>query len=569
MIHFSRISHRLLAVVGSVVVIGLVGLALIYANRQEKSILNENELALVKVTESVAEGLSAIMLQGHAKIGKEFADRLKKVKDILDYRILRPDGSEAFVDNRTVEAVNKKLEEEEFRGRKNDPDPVQVVPPTDPWLKEVLQSRAPIFHYETMANNERIVTILAPIENSPKCGKCHEDRESLRGVIKLTTSLNQVQHDIDSTWRLSAILISVALVIIGVGIYVIAHKIVVTHLNSISEAMDSAARGDLTVKVAVKSQDEIGRMAQSFNHMNNELLLMYQGLKNEKSKLSTLIEGAKEGIVVTNAQGEIVLVNSAAQELLEKSEQLIRHEGFFYLFDNEDWIRESIELSHTDNAPRLLSWHGRVLSVKASTIHNEENVVIGSAALMRDITEEKRLEEELKRRSVTDGLTGLYNRRHFDKTLDTEFRRWRRYKTPLSVIMIDVDHFKKFNDSHGHECGDHVLIAIAKVLRGHSTPSNSNVMAFRYGGEEMVLIAANTQQDEAAALAEKLRLMISELVIDGLHVTVSIGVAGTPAQSPTSGDALLKLADEALYDAKHDGRNQVRIAASITSTTGV
>jgi diguanylate cyclase (GGDEF)-like protein len=231
------------------------------------------------------------------------------------------------------------------------------------------------------------------------------------------------------------------------------------------------------------------------------------------------------------------------------------------LFDNEQWMQESIELSHTNNAPRLLSWHGRVLSVKASTIHNEENMVIGSAALIRDITEEKRLEEELKKRSVTDGLTGLYNRRHFDKTLDTEFKRWLRYKTPLSVIMIDVDHFKKFNDAYGHECGDQVLIAIAKVLRGQSTPANSNVMAFRYGGEEMVLIAANTQQDEAAKLAEKVRLTVADLVIEGLRVTVSVGVAGTPAHSPKGGEALLKLADDALYDAKHDGRNQVRTAA--------
>ena len=116
--HFTRISHRLLAIVGTVVLAGVLGLSMIYANRQESSILVENENALIKVTESVSKGLSAIMIEGHAKIGKEFADRLKTVKDVIDYRIIRTDGTESFVDNSTVDRVNARLGEQEFRGRK-------------------------------------------------------------------------------------------------------------------------------------------------------------------------------------------------------------------------------------------------------------------------------------------------------------------------------------------------------------------------------------------------------------------------------------------------------------------
>ena len=564
MIHFSSISKRLLAVVGSVVVLGLIALALVYANRQENSILAENEQALIKVTESVAEGMAAIMLEGHAKIGKEFADRLKKVDNALDYRIVRIDGSEAFVDNSTVDAVNKKLGEVEFRGRKAAPDPVQVIARDDASLQQVIATRQPNFTYDQLATGERIVTILFPIKSSSKCQKCHSDHGNIRGLIKLTTSLSAVDHDIESTWRMSAMMISAALVLIGICVYAIAYKTVVSHLNNISAAMDSAGKGNLEVTVNVDSHDEIGRMASSFNQMSRDLLKIYEGLRDERSKLWTLIHGAKEGIVVTNAAGEVVLVNSSAEEILGKSEPMIRQEGFLYLFDNEEWMRESIMQSHTNNAPRLLTWGAKVLSVKASTIHNEAQVVIGSAALIRDITEEKRLEEELKRRSITDGLTGLYNRRHFDSTLDNEFKRWRRYRTPLSVIMLDVDFFKKFNDTHGHECGDHVLIAIAKVLREEAKNSQSLVMAFRYGGEEMVVIAANTKLAAGVELAERLRQEIGALVIDDLRVTVSIGVASTPEQTPESGEALLKLADEALYAAKAAGRNQVKAAPLAT-----
>ena len=565
MMHFTSISNRLLAVVGLVVVLGMGFLAMIYANRQQSSIMGENEQALIKVTESVAGGLSVIMLEGHAKIAKEFADRLKTVEGALDYRVVRTDGTEAFVDNSTVDAVNDKLGDTEFRGRKSAPPPTQVIDPTQAEFKAVLDTGQPSFQYDKMVTGERIVTILAPIKNTEKCHKCHAGQQALRGLIKLTTSLDAVQHDINSTWRLAAILISVALVIIGIGIYLIAYKTVVSQLNNISSAMDSAGQGNLNVSVAVGSQDEIGRMAQSFNQMSEDLLKIYQGLTNEKGKLSTLIQGAKEGIVVTNADGEIVLVNTAAEEILGKSEALIKHEGFFYLFDNEDWMNESIALSHTNNAPRLLTWGDKVLSIKASTIKNEEQNIIGSAALIRDITEEKRLEEELKKRSITDGLTGLFNRRHFDKTLDNEFKRWKRYKTPMAVIMLDVDHFKKFNDTHGHECGDHVLISIAKLLLEQSKNSPGLLMPFRYGGEEIVLVAANTRQDAAAEIAESVRQQISELVIDGLRVNVSVGVAGTPEQSPPSGEALLKLADEALYVAKEGGRNQVRTAPIVVA----
>jgi diguanylate cyclase (GGDEF)-like protein/PAS domain S-box-containing protein len=557
---FTHISVRLLVFVGAVVVAGILGLSMIYANSQESSIKDENEQALIRVTESVAKGLAAIMIEGHAKIGKEFADRLKTVKDVIDYRIIRTDGTESFVDNSTVDRVNERLGEKEFRGRRTNPDPVQVVPSNDLFLTRLLETREPVFKYETLPSGEKIVTVLSPIESGPRCGKCHDDVHGVRGIIKLTTSLTQVQHDIDSTWRIASIMISIAVVLIGIGIYLIAHRTVVAHLQNISRAMDSAAHGNLDVKVTVGSKDEIGRIAQSFNHMSHSLLAMYGELRNERRKLSTLIQGAKEGIVVTNSSGEVVLVNMAAQEILGKSEQLIKFEGFLNLFDDEYWMQESLDLSHTDNSPRLITWDTRVLSVKASTIYNDRKMLLGSAALIRDITEEKRLEEELKRRSVTDGLTRLYNRRHFDRTLDNEFKRWQRYKTPFSVIMLDVDHFKKFNDTNGHECGDHVLISIATLLRDLSK-SHASIMAFRYGGEELVLIAPNMPQERALTIAEKVRIQISELVIDGLRVTVSIGVAGTPEQHPDNGEALLKLADEALYVAKEGGRNRVSGAA--------
>jgi diguanylate cyclase (GGDEF)-like protein/PAS domain S-box-containing protein len=558
MIHFKRIGDRLLFSVGSIVVAGLLILGLFYARQLEESIMAENEMSLKKVTDSVSEAVSALMVGGHAKVAQEFAGRLKNVPNIIDYRIVRVDGTEAFVDNHTIDQVNRKLGGEEFVPRENALSAAQILPPTHPALQQARETGQQTFDYLTLPGGHRSVTILGPIKSHSTCWKCHQEGEKVRGFIKLTASLAQVDMDVSRTKGISIVLILLGLVSIIVFIFFMTHRVIVRHLEGISGAMEVAAQGDLSSRVDVRQRDEIGHMANAFNRMNDELSRIYAGLAAEKTKLSTIIQGANSGIVVTDEQQHIVLVNDAARELLGKEEQSIIQNGFLMLFDNEAWMRERLAHSEADSGTGTLSWNGRTLSVQASTIRDTDNRVIGSAALIRDITEEKRLEEELKKQSITDALTGLHNRRHFDSLLETEFKRWQRYKQPLSVIMLDVDHFKKFNDTHGHECGDHVLEAIGKVLK---SMSSATLVPCRYGGEEMVLVLPGMEQAKAVEIAEVIRRNISELVIDGLKVTVSIGVAGLPGHAADDADALVKLADNALYQAKKEGRNLVRSAA--------
>jgi diguanylate cyclase (GGDEF)-like protein len=159
----------------------------------------------------------------------------------------------------------------------------------------------------------------------------------------------------------------------------------------------------------------------------------------------------------------------------------------------------------------LVELQGRILNVFASTITASDGHAIGSAALLRDVTEEKRLEEELRRLSQTDALTGLYNRRFLDQSLETEFHRARRSGTRLSVIMFDVDHFKRFNDTHGHDQGDRVLRAVAETLRA---ALRNYDLPCRYGGEEFLAILPNTDAPGAFAVAERLRKDIFEMTVD-------------------------------------------------------
>ncbi|MFA0734215.1 MAG: hypothetical protein OGMRLDGQ_000715 [Candidatus Fervidibacter sp.] len=164
----------------------------------------------------------------------------------------------------------------------------------------------------------------------------------------------------------------------------------------------------------------------------------------------------------------------------------------------------------------------------------------------------------LENLSITDALTGIANRRHFEWRLSEEIERARRYKYPLSALMLDLDHFKQVNDNYGHQIGDIVLQQVAQRLR--RILRRTDFLA-RYGGEEFIVLAPQTPADRALILAERLRQVIAESpipVADNLqiHITISIGVAVFPNHAQNESE-LIGAADAALYKAKQMGRNRV------------
>jgi len=171
--------------------------------------------------------------------------------------------------------------------------------------------------------------------------------------------------------------------------------------------------------------------------------------------------------------------------------------------------------------------------------------------------------------SVMDPLLPLFNRRYLADELEQEIRRSRRYRRPLSVVAVDLDHFKAINDAHGHLVGDEVLLGVASVLTSRLRTSD---WAARYGGEEFVIVLPETDLDGAVAAAEKLRGSCADTPIPtsvgNIGVTASFGVAalhrsGTALQDPPLGEGqpLLKAADDALYRSKADGRNRITAAS--------
>jgi len=170
---------------------------------------------------------------------------------------------------------------------------------------------------------------------------------------------------------------------------------------------------------------------------------------------------------------------------------------------------------------------------------------------------ESQYHEEIYRLTTVDGLTQIFNKRYFLEILEREVSRCHRYRRPLALAMIDIDHFKKVNDTHGHLAGDHVLKMLAAAVK--SRIRRDDVFA-RYGGEEFALILPEVDIPGARTMAEKVRAVVEaqQIVFDGqiIPVTISIGVAACGGE-PDAMQALIKASDDKLYEAKQGGRNKV------------
>lgn len=217
-----------------------------------------------------------------------------------------------------------------------------------------------------------------------------------------------------------------------------------------------------------------------------------------------------------------------------------------------------------DDGPASVIWFEGRIQALDFLVHGEEAVLWVAS----NISERHLLAQQLRAQSETDALTGLRNRRHFERTAAAEIERSRRYGSSLSMLMFDVDHFKLINDTYGHGTGDQVLVTLAERVSNATRESDSTT---RWGGEEFTVLMPGTTLSTATDAAEKLRRIVGgEAFPEGLRVTISVGVAEW--QQGENLDSFIARVDEALYRAKEGGRNRVvqspAPAASATLSVG-
>jgi diguanylate cyclase (GGDEF)-like protein len=210
-------------------------------------------------------------------------------------------------------------------------------------------------------------------------------------------------------------------------------------------------------------------------------------------------------------------------------------------------------------------WRREAVRIGAIMLALAVFVTLVTVIFVREIGRRARAERQLEEMATTDALTGLINRRKFDRVIDEEWRRAHRLGTPVALLMIDADHFKSFNDSFGHQAGDEVLVGIALCIA--DSVHRAGDCAARYGGEEFAVLLPGLTPFSALEVAELIRLKVQQWSAGQPGVTISIGVASLTPTGALPWSALVSAADKALYAAKDDGRNRSVVSANQSGLT--
>jgi len=293
---------------------------------------------------------------------------------------------------------------------------------------------------------------------------------------------------------------------------------------------------------------------------------MLQTLREEEEKFKGIASSALDAIIMMDDAGRISYWNPAAEkifgysareildrdlhELLAPSRYHAAFEQGFAEFRRSGKgykVGRSVEL-------RALHKNGTEFPVEISLSPLELSNAWHSVGIVRDISDRKIMEEKLRNMANTDQLTGAYNRHKFLECLDYEIKRVQRNKAPLSLVMLDIDHFKRINDTYGHSTGDTILRELVRIIRNGLRQVD---VLTRWGGEEFLILLPDTKKLDAASLAERLRSMVSDHDFPQAgHVTISLGIA--ELERNESVEDFINRVDEHMYLAKQSGRNRVK-----------
>ena len=427
--------------------------------------------------------------------------------------------------------------------------------------------------------------------------------------LEIGRARNQVEADNRNFMIALAALASIAFLALCGGLVLVKSRLL-TPMFQMKDSMLHLARGDLDMKVSGGQRtDEIGEMAGA--------LEVFQSTLVERHKLNRevrLLSDLNEWLQSCNSLRELYqMIAEFVGQLLPKCE------GILYIYANSRDVLESAKAwnggeitpaMHPDDCWGLRRGHtysfgeneidfpcahiGPVTRGDYCCIpvqaHGETigllHLEFGCDQSKEAIAEQRRLglicaeqislaianvklRDQLRDQAIRDVLTGLFNRRYMLETCRREFARAARARQSVSILSIDVDHFKKYNDNHGHDAGDTVLRAVGNCLE---TTFRTEDVPCRFGGEEFVVLLPGADEGAAALRAEQLRAKVESIVVRYLEknlpkITISIGVATFPA-SGDNPQAVLKAADEALYRAKERGRNRVELSGTESPNSG-
>lgn len=469
---------------------------------------------------------------------------------------------------------------------------------------------------QSLERDDRHASIVLPLRRASSCLPCHAKSPDPIGGVHIVSAHRKLLGSSESLPRQAAASVFIFSILITAFLFFLINRDVVARIGSLVAVMSRAEEGDFLVRAEVTSNDEIGLLASTFNKMLAKITdLRVADIDKEREmqhlqQLSFLYDLGRE----LTSQLELDALLEKFGELVEKSLGVPEFAVLFYdrqksqlsiakarglhkdanesielVIDAERGItgeavrsRQTIYIRNIDRDTREIPYRpnrgtGSVLIVPVIYQDNVIGLLCFSSPAIDAFDEEARklfgavahqaalalanaqLFQKTVALSNTDGLTGILNRRALESRLDLEWSRALRDNSHLSVVMIDIDHFKFYNDQHGHQLGDETLRRVARIIERNIRRVDA---VARYGGEEFCVILPRATQAEGIEVANKLRRSVEQAdFIQGYmqplgRVTISCGVASAPEDAESLA-ALITCADDALFRAKQAGRNQV------------
>jgi len=578
MIHHDEIkfslTYKFIIFVTALIIVTLISVAYVVITHEQDMITNKMQnsgLLLVKTFANVSKGP---LFQSNYTELKGYMEDIKKDREVA-YAYIFEDQTKTCV----VHVNNTGTDN--FEG-------MSISKFTDEVSLKVLGSKEETTQiWKDKTSSVKYLDISYPISEG----------NSYYGKIRIGYSLKKLEEELYSTAK-QVIWISLIAIILGFLVSVILARIILKPVAELVSGVDKISFGDFGHQIKVKTSDELGLLAETFNRMSYNISVLYNisnkmNYVSDKDELLNIIldnaidalKAEKGSIMLLNEDKELELSlvrghayekkslvklklgDGVAGTVAETGQAFIINRG-----EEDDLFKkysDFIERSHIQSLLCVpLKVEDRVIGV-INIVNKRENQkfnmndtklmqVLGTQAAST-ISKAKVYEE-----SITDGMTKLFIHRYFQVRLDDELNRSKRYGTKIALILFDVDHFKKFNDTYGHQQGDIVLIESAKIVKD-SVRLNIDVPC-RYGGEEFTIVMPETDAPGAFVVAERLRKRIEAYEYPGqavpLHVTISLGISIFPDDATEKMD-LIKKADDALYRAKEAGRNNTQIYSDI------
>lgn len=360
---------------------------------------------------------------------------------------------------------------------------------------------------------------------------------------------------------------------LGAGVYYLMLSLFARNSN---QQILSAIKLELHNQVLIRQlQKEVEDRESLVQARTKQLIQSNQDMLDSEQRLQNVISGAELGYWDWNYQTGHQEVNNRWLEILGLTRDEFKNDVIDWdaRLHPEDRERMTATVGEAINSHKPYAGDFRMqhkdghwvwIQISGSLIESDKitQKPLRLCGTLQDISYRKQMEKELEHRARHDYLTGLYNRIELEKECQEELSRAKRYQHKLCIFMIDIDHFKQFNDTYGHLSGDQILKQFADFLQ--KTIRTTDYVA-RYGGEEFVVILPETSAEEAEDLAERLRIQTADLDIavkqTSIKLTISIGIASYPEHGDAY-DQILEVADSAMYQAKKNGRNRVRSARS-------